>query len=339
MEEHDNQAHAGYNGYVRPHVVATTPFDELKNETGVLSMHDLTIEDEVASGVFGTITVVQEQSSGDSALMQSARRGSANYDSARRIMDLLQRMDSPYVMRQFRRLEQQGEIRALYTYPLAAELFGYLLTMRQFPFETTQLYAAEVLHSVEYFHEQDIIFTNLGPEQIFLDCEGHVHISDFLLGTSVETPEQYSGVLEYTPPEFIKHKTNTKVSDWWRLGILVYEFCAGLPPIRGGQESVETDPDAIKNAVFDQIVDESFQIKFPPFATAETIDLVQRLLQRNPAQRLGAQGGAAEIKAHPFFNGIDWEALNERRVSAPQCVIDEIRKRESEVDSSTFFNQ
>ena len=47
------------------------------------------------------------------------------------------------------RLEQEdGEIRALYTYPLAAELFGYLLTMRQFPFDTTQLYAAEVLHSV-----------------------------------------------------------------------------------------------------------------------------------------------------------------------------------------------
>ncbi len=35
----------------------------------------------------------------------------------------------------------------------------------------------------------------------------------------------------------------------------------------------------------------------------------------NPEDRLGRVGGAAEIKAHPFFNGVAWDSL--RRVRAP----------------------
>jgi serine/threonine-protein kinase RIM15 len=37
-------------------------------------------------------------------------------------------------------------------------------------------------------------------------------------------------------------------------------------------------------------------------------DLVERLLEPDPNKRLGAQG-AAEIKSHPFFEGLDWGRL------------------------------
>jgi serine/threonine-protein kinase RIM15 len=38
------------------------------------------------------------------------------------------------------------------------------------------------------------------------------------------------------------------------------------------------------------------------------MDLVHRLLNSNPNERLGANG-AAEVKAHPFFAGVNWDAL------------------------------
>src|SRR5262249_40651970 len=50
----------------------------------------------------------------------------------------------------------------------------------------------------------------------------------------------------------------------------------------------------------------------------DACDLLRRLLQRDPAQRLG--GGATdaeEIKAHPWFRTVDWQALYERRVEPP----------------------
>jgi serum/glucocorticoid-regulated kinase 2 len=41
-------------------------------------------------------------------------------------------------------------------------------------------------------------------------------------------------------------------------------------------------------------------------------DLLTKLLNRKPEQRLGANG-ASEIKAHPFFHSIDWRKLLQRK--------------------------
>ena len=38
-------------------------------------------------------------------------------------------------------------------------------------------------------------------------------------------------------------------------------------------------------------------------------DLLQKLLQRDPAKRLGAKKGIREIKEHPFFKSIEWKTL------------------------------
>ena len=41
-----------------------------------------------------------------------------------------------------------------------------------------------------------------------------------------------------------------------------------------------------------------------------------QLLDRNQATRLGAKGDANELKAHPFFADINWEALYNREIEA-----------------------
>ena len=38
-------------------------------------------------------------------------------------------------------------------------------------------------------------------------------------------------------------------------------------------------------------------------------DLLTKLLKRDPSQRLGTQGGAEEVKSHPFFKSVDWALL------------------------------
>ena len=50
----------------------------------------------------------------------------------------------------------------------------------------------------------------------------------------------------------------------------------------------------------------------------ELKDLIKRLLVRVPNRRLGCtQGGAAEVKRHPWFAGFDWDALAARKMRAP----------------------
>ena len=53
-------------------------------------------------------------------------------------------------------------------------------------------------------------------------------------------------------------------------------------------------------------------------AAQELQDLIQRLLRRNPSQRLGMQrAGAADVKSHPWFTSFDWALFSRRAMPAP----------------------
>jgi len=44
-------------------------------------------------------------------------------------------------------------------------------------------------------------------------------------------------------------------------------------------------------------------------------------LEKDPSKRLGTKGGAAEIKAHPFFKGTDWAKILRREVPMPEAYL------------------
>jgi serum/glucocorticoid-regulated kinase 2 len=57
--------------------------------------------------------------------------------------------------------------------------------------------------------------------------------------------------------------------------------------------------------------------EIPPFGwSKESVDFVNRLIQRKPENRLGSNG-IEEVKYHPFFAKIDWELLEQRRLKSP----------------------
>jgi len=51
--------------------------------------------------------------------------------------------------------------------------------------------------------------------------------------------------------------------------------------------------------------------------SAECIDLLTRLLEKDPTRRLGTKGGGKEIRQHPWFRGTDWHAVFEREIPMP----------------------
>ncbi len=59
-------------------------------------------------------------------------------------------------------------------------------------------------------------------------------------------------------------------------------------------------------------------LKLPRFISKEASDLIQRLLRRNPLDRIGAGPlGAQEIKLHPFFDKIDWNDVLNKKYKVP----------------------
>jgi cGMP-dependent protein kinase 2 len=88
--------------------------------------------------------------------------------------------------------------------------------------------------------------------------------------------------------------------------------------------------------VMRRIVDERWPIRYAPYQSEESKDLIARLLERKPIRRIGClQGRANDIKKHPWFKGFDWDALATRTMEAPRKPKDEdSAKRKNELQEA-----
>ena len=88
------------------------------------------------------------------------------------------------------------------------ELFHYLSNGR-FSENRARFYAAEIALGLQYLHEHGVVYRDLKPENLLLDSDGHIKITDFGLSKEgVEGDELHSlcGTAEYLAPEIILKK-------------------------------------------------------------------------------------------------------------------------------------
>ena len=71
-----------------------------------------------------------------------------------------------------------------------------------------------------------------------------------------------------------------------------------------------------EDKIYDAILD-SNQPSYPANMPDSARDLIQKLMRRDPQQRLGYRKGVEEIMSHAFFESMDWEALFEKRILPP----------------------
>ncbi|KAL2623032.1 hypothetical protein R1flu_003237 [Riccia fluitans] len=114
--------------------------------------------------------------------------------------------------------------------------------------------------------------------------------------TSDGPAHSFVGTEEYVAPEIVWGKGHGLPVDWWTLGVLLYELFYGKTPFKGVNRKETFYNVLCKRADF-------------PGPQSHLTDLLDKLLQKEPDKRLGTNGGAEEIKRHPFFHGVDWENL------------------------------
>src|SRR6202012_338940 len=96
-----------------------------------------------------------------------------------------------------------------------------------------------------------------------------------------------------------------RAADWWSLGAILFEMVVGMPPFYSRQ----------RERLFQKILSSS--LRLPRSLSPECRHLLLCLLDRNPLTRIGSRHDAMELKMHPFFADIDWDALLEKRISPP----------------------
>uniref|UniRef100_A0A673WJ83 non-specific serine/threonine protein kinase n=1 Tax=Salmo trutta TaxID=8032 RepID=A0A673WJ83_SALTR len=193
---------------------------------------------------------------------------------------------------------------------IIAKLFFHLSRERVFSEDRTRFYGAEIVSALDYLHSAKIVYRDLKLENLMLDKDGHVKITDFGLCkegiTDAATMKTFCGTPEYLAPEVLEDNDYGRAVDWWGLGVVMYEMmCGRLPFYNQDHEKL-----------FELILMED--IKFPRTLSSDAKSLLSGLLIKDPNKRLG--GGpddAKEIMGHSFFTGIEWQDVYDKKLIPP----------------------
>ncbi|CAK7211513.1 Serine/threonine kinase [Sporothrix curviconia] len=180
----------------------------------------------------------------------------------------------------------------------------------QFGTRRAQFYASEVCLALKYLHENGVIYRDLKLDNILLTLDGHIKIADYGLckedmwyGSTTST---FCGTPEFMAPEILLDKKYGRAVDWWAFGVLIYQMLLQQSPFRG------EDEDEIYDAI---LGDEPL---YPIHMARDSVSILQKLLTRDPDQRLGSgPTDAQEIMSQPFFRNINWDDIYHKRVQPP----------------------
>jgi len=180
-------------------------------------------------------------------------------------------------------------------------LLNHVQKVRQFDADTSRLYAAEIVCALEYLHSLDVCCW-LKAGNIMLDSSGHITLCGFGLFRQRDGMHTDWKRPEYPAPEVLTDDKYSKAADWWTLGVVLYEMLTGLPPFYSN----------VLGNIRDNIISKPLHLPRSMHANAKNI--ISRLLDRDPDQRLGANiNGASEVRQHAFFKNLDWQEVIERK--------------------------
>ena len=202
--------------------------------------------------------------------------------------------------------------------------------------EEATYFTAEIVNILEFIHSRGVIHRDLKPENLMLDENNRVKIIDF--GTaevfsvpgandrffddymgirkkyaeesddvlefrkSVKPKKSFVGTVYYVAPEMLEHQSVDKGCDFWALGVIIYKMLTGDYLFN----------DVNEYFIFQRIKECKYELDEDLPAPAK--DLITKLLQKNPKDRLG--NGSAEdkrdldaLKSHPFFDDFDFNEI------------------------------
>lgn len=118
------------------------------------------------------------------------------------------------------------------------DLKEFIKQNQPIPYKKTIEIMAQILDAVEYAHNHNIIHRDLKPQNILIDHDENVKITDFgiavaLSETSITQTNSLLGSVHYISPEQARGSMATKQSDIYSLGILLYELLSGKVPFDG----------------------------------------------------------------------------------------------------------
>jgi serine/threonine-protein kinase len=184
------------------------------------------------------------------ALLRHPTRRSDADEEFRRAIAAVAALDHPHIVRTYR----HGMTDSLFWYSMeyvrGRSLRDVLLADGRLDLRTCLRIVAQVASALDYIHRRGLIHGDLKPENVLLDTDGWVRVSDVLIARACEpaparesgsSPPELTGAVAapsaprppYVAPEDFTAGQRGPAADQYALGVLVHEFLVGTVPQEG----------------------------------------------------------------------------------------------------------
>mmetsp|Transcript_10092 Transcript_10092/g.29732 ORF Transcript_10092/g.29732 Transcript_10092/m.29732 type:complete len:454 (+) Transcript_10092:114-1475(+) len=297
-----------------------------------LSLDDYILKDTLGTGSFGRVRLVQYKKDNSYYALKILKKSEVIYlkqvDHIKMEKAILEVIEHPFIVNLFGSFQDPMNLYLMMEYVIGGEFFSHLRKAGRFPNETARFYAAEIVLAFEHLHTQSIIYRDLKPENLLLDEQSNLKISDFGLSALYGTDQDSTllkttcGTPNYVAPEVLADNGYSGfAADIWSCGVILYVLLAGFLPFDEPAMSV----------LFRKIMKGDFS--YPSWFSKNAKELLGMILKTDPVQR----ATIAQIKDSVWYKdgGFTEEELrNENGTGLDPTVQDADFGEADEVDES-----
>ncbi|CAA9966974.1 SPS1 Serine-threonine protein kinase [Pyrenophora teres f. maculata] len=275
----------------------------------------------LGEGEFGKVKMGWKRDSPIEVAIKLIRRETLGSNSNRlqkiyREIHILRGLDHPNIVRLHEMVETERHIGIILEYASGGELFDYILNHRYLKDSPARKLFSQLISGVGYLHRKGIVHRDLKLENLLLDRNKNIIITDFGFANTFDPNDELSEEIEYrlgdkdyirslglegtdaarrgdlmqtscgspcyAAPELVVSDslyTGRKV-DVWSCGVILYAMLAGYLPFDDDPANPEGDN---INLLYKYIV--STPLTFPEYVTPHARDLLKRILVPDPRKR------------------------------------------------------
>jgi len=312
VSERDDTREILYNALIK--------LPEAQNE---VCFEDFELLSIIGEGFYGNVYLASKKETGNKYALKVIQK-SRLLEQGRAQMAYLERnvlisLHHPFIVTLEFSFQTQSCLVFGLEYVSGGDLFRHVHNHEKMKLSHIKFYIAEIACALHYLHSKHIIYRDLKLENVLIDRDGHIKLTDFGLSKWIlsTTTTTFCGTTEYLSPEIISSSEYGQEVDWWSLGIMIYEIVFRKTPFY----------DKNRNTIFKNI--RTRAPFFPKRTNPQLVDLIMGLLNKNHENRYGYE----QIVNHSFMAGIEWNEVVSKKLKPPIVPSKpELRKRSVSCD-------
>lgn len=293
---------------------STSMIFSVKKTNNVVCLDDFDLLKMLGKGAFGEVILAQYKETGKFYAIKILKKKAIvemdQLEHTKTEQKILSHVNHPFLVGLDFAFQTDSRLYFVMEFMKGGELFTHLRNQKRLTEKQAKFYAACITLGLGHLHNSNFIYRDLKLENLLLDEDGYAKLTDFGLAKFLTNDKKaltFCGTPEYLSPEVILGKGHNRLTDWWSLGILIYEMIFGIPPFYSQKQ----------DEMFKKIIRENFVFKNGVAASDECKDIITKLLDKNQTTRLGSQMDSMEILSHPWFADIDMSMLLLKKLQAP----------------------